>query len=130
MNSKITEVFYVVLRSSTVLVEGVSDIDIPFFFDKTMHSEPVPMFVDARNCMKTLRPSGVVFPYNFSFSTRVDITVYQHGKCFIFVKYNITNLTGNHNSFRPITVIPKRKRTSTVLHKHTHTHIDTNICIP
>lgn len=47
MNSKITEVFYVVLRSSTVLVEGVSDIDIPFFFDKTMHSEPVTMFVDA-----------------------------------------------------------------------------------
>jgi hypothetical protein len=23
----------------------------------------------------------------FSISTRVDITVYQHGKCFIFVKY-------------------------------------------
>ena len=35
--------------------------------------------------------------------------------------YDITNVTGNHNSFRPITVIPKRKRTSTVLHKHTHT---------
>ena len=34
---------------------------------------------------------------------------------------DITNVTGNHNSFRPITVIPKRKRTSTVLHKHTHT---------
>ena len=25
----------------------------------------------------------------FPISTRVDITVYQHGKCFIFLKYNI-----------------------------------------
>jgi hypothetical protein len=35
-----------------------------------------------RNCVKTLHPSGVVFPHNFSIvfpiSTRVDITVYQH----------------------------------------------------
>jgi hypothetical protein len=31
----------------------------------------------------------------FPISTRVDITVYQHGKCFIFLKYHITqtNLT-------------------------------------
>ena len=27
----------------------------------------------------------------FPISTRVDITVYQHGKCFIFVKYEIRN---------------------------------------
>ena len=26
----------------------------------------------------------------FPISTRVDITVYQHGKCFIFVKYKST----------------------------------------
>ena len=34
-----------------------------------------------RNCVKTLRPSGVVFPQFlvFPISTRVDITVYQHG---------------------------------------------------
>jgi hypothetical protein len=55
-----------------------------------------------RNCVKTLRPnSGVVFPHNFSSrfpnSTRVDITVYQHGKCFIFVKYNI--FSKNKSSF-------------------------------
>ena len=29
--------------------------------------------------------------YGFSISTRVDITVYQHGKCFIFLKYEIAN---------------------------------------
>ena len=27
----------------------------------------------------------------FPISTRVDITVYQHGKCFIFLKYNIAS---------------------------------------
>jgi hypothetical protein len=32
---------------------------------------------------KTRSTQFLVFP----FSTRVDITVYQHGKCFIFVKY-------------------------------------------
>jgi hypothetical protein len=41
--------------------------------------------------VKTLRPSGVVFLHMqflvFSISTRVDITVYQHGKCFVFVNY-------------------------------------------
>jgi hypothetical protein len=35
--------------------------------------------------VKTLRPSGVRTIF-FPISTRVDITVYQHGKCFIFVK--------------------------------------------
>jgi hypothetical protein len=47
-----------------------------------------------RNCVKTLRPSGVVFPHNFEFSQfpLVLITVYQHGKCFIFVKYNFISL--------------------------------------
>jgi hypothetical protein len=45
--------------------------------------------------VKTLRPSGgrvstqfLVFPI----STRVDITIYQHGKCFLFVKYFIWTL--------------------------------------
>jgi hypothetical protein len=33
--------------SPNVCLQATSDIDIPFFFDKTMHSEPVPMFVDA-----------------------------------------------------------------------------------
>jgi hypothetical protein len=28
----------------------------------------------------------------FPISTRVDITVYQHGKCFIFVKYDRSKL--------------------------------------
>ena len=28
----------------------------------------------------------------FPISTRVDITVYQHGKCFIFVKYNSNSI--------------------------------------
>ena len=55
-----------------------------------------------QDCMKTLRPSGVVFQHNFSFSqfhcvSYVDITVYQHGKCFIFLKWNWKNeeLCGN-----------------------------------
>ena len=43
-----------------------------------------------RNCVKTLRPAGVVRVSTqflvFPISTRVDITVYQHGKCFIFLK--------------------------------------------
>ena len=30
---------------------------------------------------------------NFPISTRVDITVYQHGKCFIFLKYSIAQRT-------------------------------------
>ena len=34
---------------------------------------------------KYLSTQFLVFPI----STRVDITVYQHGKCFIFVKYDI-----------------------------------------
>jgi hypothetical protein len=37
-------------------------------------------------------PSGVAYSTQFlvfPFPTRVDITVYQHGKCFIFVKYRI-----------------------------------------
>ena len=38
-----------------------------------------------RNCVKTLRPPGVVFLV-FPISTRVnvDTTIYQHGKLFIF----------------------------------------------
>ena len=39
-----------------------------------------------RNCVKTLRPAGVAQFLVFPISTRVDITVYQHGKCFIFLK--------------------------------------------
>ena len=29
----------------------------------------------------------------FPISTRIDITVYQHGKCFIFLKYSIDSIT-------------------------------------
>ena len=43
-----------------------------------------------RNCMKTLRPAGV-----FPISTRVDITVYQHGKCFIFLNCQLTPVCWN-----------------------------------
>ena len=41
-----------------------------------------------RNCVKTLRPSGCVSTQClvFPISTSVDITVYQHGKSFMFLK--------------------------------------------
>ena len=35
-------------------------------------------------CGRRVSTQFLVFPI----STRVDITVYQHGKCFIFLKYN------------------------------------------
>jgi hypothetical protein len=38
----------------------------------------------------------IVFPN----STRVDITVYQHGKCFIFVKYNHRNIEASIMLYR------------------------------
>ena len=36
-------------------------------------------------CGRRVSTQFLVFPI----STRVDITVYQHGKCFIFLKYNV-----------------------------------------
>ena len=40
-------------------------------------------------CGRRVSTQFLVFPI----STRVDITVYQHGKCFIFLKYNIKTRT-------------------------------------
>ena len=38
-------------------------------------------------CGRRVSTQFLVFPI----STRVDITVYQHGKCFIFLKYKFSN---------------------------------------
>ena len=45
-----------------------------------------------------LRPAGVVNFLFFPISTRVDITVYQHGKCFIFLKLYMGNNNNNNNN--------------------------------
>ena len=39
-------------------------------------------------CGRRVSTQFLVFPI----STRVDITVYQHGKCFIFLKRNTDNI--------------------------------------
>ena len=39
--------------------------------------------------MSTLVKIGKTRNSRFPISTRVDITVYQHGKCFMFLKYII-----------------------------------------
>ena len=43
--------------------------------------------------------------------------------------YSIAGVTGNHNSFGPVTVIPKRGRAGTVLRGHTHTYRHTYMCV-
>jgi hypothetical protein len=45
------------------------------------------------NCISALRASCFHTISRFPNSTRVDITVYQHGKCFIFVNWQIVLLT-------------------------------------
>ena len=48
-----------------------------------------------RNCVKTIPPCERPVSTQFSFfpiSTRVGITVYQHGKCFIFLKYDLETI--------------------------------------
>ena len=40
---------------------------------------------NSKLCENTVSTQFRVFPI----STRVDITVYQHGKCFIFIKYHL-----------------------------------------
>ena len=44
-------------------------------------------------CGRCVSTQLLVFPI----STCVDITVYQHGKCFIFLKYNICSFTFSHS---------------------------------
>ena len=44
-------------------------------------------------CGRRVSTQFLVFPI----STRVDITVYQHGKCFIFLKYNYNNYSKTRN---------------------------------
>ena len=57
-------------------------------------------------------PTGSSSHFNISFSqisTRVCITVWRHGKCFLFLKYNLNVETNYHNKL-------------TVLHSEFHLH--------
>ena len=49
-------------------------------------------------CGRRASTQFLVFPI----STRVDITVYQHGKCFIFLKYNM--MTASAAAYRATVV--------------------------
>ena len=51
-------------------------------------------------CGRRVSTQFLVFPI----STRVDITVYQHGKCFIFLKYNMRIIIYKLQHFIFITV--------------------------
>ena len=65
-------------------------------------------------------PSGPCPHFNFSFcqtSTRVSITVWKHGKCFLFLKYNTTqHNTPRHNTTQHNTTQHSTAQHSTAQH--------------
>ena len=57
-------------------------------------------------CGRRVSTQFLVFPI----STRVDITVYQHGKCFIFLKYKYASLGSlDHAKIKGLTMERDKK---------------------
>ena len=60
-------------------------IDIDSYLNTRENWKNSKLYENTPPCGRRVSTQFLVFPI----STRVDITVYQHGKCFIFLKYRM-----------------------------------------
>jgi hypothetical protein len=84
------------LRAVLIDISHGKFISLYFFVQYYKRISTLVEIGKPRDSVKALRPPGVMFPHNFSFSQFplvliwLYITVYyQHGKCFISVKYRL-----------------------------------------